>query len=93
MNSVDFKLKVTVESGQGIVTKSIGLLFVGGLDVPFARINIKKQFKDLNGKIIECKFENNQWVFMRERTDKSFPNSYSTALGECFGSPSDWCAT
>lgn len=37
--------------------------------------------KDMNGKIIECKFENNSWVFMRERTDKSFPNSFTTAKG------------
>lgn len=35
--------------------------------------------KELDGKIIECKYEKNAWVFMRERTDKSFPNSYTTA--------------
>lgn len=39
-----------------------------------------KDLKDLDGKIIECKYENKQWVFMRERTDKSFPNSFDTAL-------------
>ena len=41
-----------------------------------------KDIKELDNKIIECKYENNQWVFMRERTDKSFPNSYNTAVGE-----------
>lgn len=40
-----------------------------------------KALKDLNGKIVECKYENNQWKFMRERTDKSYPNSIKTAQG------------
>lgn len=51
------------------------------MDKPFGEMKYNKQLKDLNGKIIECKIENNQWVFMRERTDKSYPNSYDTALG------------
>lgn len=84
LNSVDFKLKIVKESGEGILPKSIGELYVGGLLVPFARINkVTKQLKELNNKIIECKYENNQWVFMRERTDKSFPNSYQTAQAVC----------
>lgn len=40
--------------------------------------------KELDGKIIECKYEKNAWVFMRERTDKSFPNSYTTAQCKLF---------
>lgn len=40
--------------------------------------------KELDGKIIECKYEKNAWVFMRERTDKSFPNSYTTAQCKSF---------
>lgn len=59
----------------------MGYLYVGGLDAPFAQIKVSKQLKEYDNKIIECKFENNQWVFMRERTDKSFPNSYKTAIG------------
>lgn len=82
MNSVDFKLKITTESGQGILQKKIGLLYVGGHEPPLAQIKITKHIKDLDGKIIECKFEKNQWVFMRERLDKSYPNSYNTAMGE-----------
>ena len=40
--------------------------------------------KDLDNKIIECHWDPkvNSWVFMRQRTDKSFPNSYSTAIGK-----------
>lgn len=48
----------------------------------FAEMKITKATKDLDGKIVECKWENNQWVFMRERTDKSFPNAVETAMGE-----------
>lgn len=83
LNSVDFKLKITKEEGLGILPRSIGLLYVGGHSVEFARMKVNKQMKELNNKIIECKFENNEWVFMRERTDKSFPNSYNTAMSVC----------
>lgn len=83
MNSVDFKLKITKEEGLGILPRTIGLLYVGGHSVEFARMKVNKHMKELNNKIIECKFENNEWVFMRERTDKSFPNSYKTAMAVC----------
>lgn len=56
---------------------------MGQLEVPFSQIKYTKQLKDLDNKIIECKYERNSWVFMRERTDKSFPNSYNTAMGVC----------
>ncbi|XP_055325862.1 mRNA-capping enzyme-like [Sitodiplosis mosellana] len=81
MNSVDFKLKIGTESGAGILTKKVGNLYVGGLEQPFAQFpKLSTQIKQLDGKIIECKFEDNQWKFMRERTDKSFPNSFKTAM-------------
>ncbi|XP_059617366.1 mRNA-capping enzyme [Phlebotomus argentipes] len=83
MCSVDFKLKIAEESGMGILKRKVGMLYVGQLTTPFAQIKFTKALKDLNNKIIECKFENNAWVFMRERTDKSFPNSYNTAVSVC----------
>lgn len=49
---------------------------------PFAKMKYSKALKDLDNKIVECKFEDNQWKFMRERTDKSFPNAYDTANGK-----------
>ena len=47
-------------------------------------LQVTKDLKALNLKIIECSFdtETENWVFMRQRTDKSFPNSYNTAMGE-----------
>ena len=59
-----------------------GLLFVGGSPHPFAEIKVTKELRQYDKKIIECTFANNQWVFMRERTDKSFPNAYTTAVGK-----------
>jgi mRNA-capping enzyme len=58
------------------------LLFVGSMSTPFAEMKYTKQLKDLDKKIIECKFEEGKWVFMRERTDKSYPNAYTTAVCE-----------
>ena len=83
MNSVDFKLKIVKESGLGMLPRTVGQLYVGGMDRPFSEMKVKGEVKNMNNKIIECKFENNQWVFMRERTDKSFPNGYNTAIGVC----------
>ena len=37
--------------------------------------------REYDGKIIECTVSDNGWVFMRERTDKSYPNSFNTAKG------------
>merc|ERR1711874_671790 len=81
MNSVDFKLKIVKESGLGMLPRTVGQLFVGGMDRPFSEMKVKGEVKNMNNKIIECKFENDQWVFMRERTDKSFPNGFNTAMG------------
>jgi hypothetical protein len=59
-----------------------GYLYVGTLDRPFSQIKVTKQLKEYDKKIIECTWENKAWKFMRERTDKSFPNAYKTAVGE-----------
>ncbi|XP_055628803.1 mRNA-capping enzyme [Toxorhynchites rutilus septentrionalis] len=83
LNSVDFKLRIVVETGEGVLPKKIGCLYVGGFERPFSNIKLNKELRELDNKIIECKFENNAWVFMRERTDKSFPNSYNTARSVC----------
>lgn len=83
LNSVDFRLKIIREEGVGLVPCKVGYLFVSQLDKPFSKMKWSKSIKDLDNKIIECKFENNQWVFMRERTDKSFPNSFKTAKAVC----------
>ncbi|KAG8444777.1 hypothetical protein GDO86_009810 [Hymenochirus boettgeri] len=83
LNSVDFLLKITKVGGEGLLTRNVGLLYVGNYDCPFSEIKVTKDLRQYENKIIECKFENNCWVFMRQRVDKSFPNSYDTALAVC----------
>ncbi|XP_033846919.1 mRNA-capping enzyme [Periophthalmus magnuspinnatus] len=83
LNSVDFRLKITKVGGEGLLPQTVGLLYVGNYDRPFANMKATKELKVYDNKIIECKFENNSWVFMRQRVDKSFPNSYDTAMAVC----------
>ncbi|KAM3602318.1 uncharacterized protein V6R79_001826 [Siganus canaliculatus] len=83
LNSVDFRLKITKVGGEGLVPQTVGLLYVGSYDMPFAKMRATKELKQYDNKIIECTFANNSWVFMRQRVDKSFPNSYETAMAVC----------
>ncbi|XP_072355877.1 mRNA-capping enzyme isoform X2 [Scyliorhinus torazame] len=82
-NSVDFRLKITKVGGEGLLTQTVGLLYVGNYEPPFAQMKVNKELRMYDNKIIECKFENNSWVIMRERVDKSFPNAYDTAMAVC----------
>lgn len=65
------------------VPEKIGYLYVNGYDQPFSSIKVNKTLNALNGKIIECRWFENRWDFMRERVDKSYPNHYNTAIGSC----------
>ncbi|XP_074598688.1 RNA guanylyltransferase and 5'-phosphatase mRNA capping enzyme [Brevipalpus obovatus] len=81
-NSVDFRLHVNVINRPGCPTEKVGYLYVGQYFEPFAQIRYNKDIRGLDKKIIECTFDYNagEWKFMRVRTDKSFPNSYNTAM-------------
>lgn len=83
LNSVDFKLQVVKEVKEGMLPEWKGYLYVLHMDTPFAQIKMTKDLKQYNSKIIECSFENGAWKLLRERTDKSFPNAYNTAVGVC----------
>nr|XP_018906582.1 PREDICTED: mRNA-capping enzyme [Bemisia tabaci] len=80
-NSIDFRLKIELVNQPGMLPEKVGKLYVGK-DVLFDTMKVSKAMRDLNNKIIECKYDKtrNTWVFMRERTDKSFPNSFNTAI-------------
>ncbi|XP_060947129.1 mRNA-capping enzyme isoform X1 [Limanda limanda] len=83
LNSVDFRLKITKVGGEGLIPQTVGLLYVGSYEMPFAQMKASKELKNYDNKIIECTFAGNSWVFMRQRVDKSFPNSYETAIAVC----------
>ncbi len=78
MNSIDFRLRVHRVENVGCLPEYIGDLLTGSGRI-FGKIKCDKKLKELNDKIIECKLEGRRWVFMRERTDKSFANSDRTA--------------
>jgi len=83
LNSVDFKLQVIRVERPGCLPETKGFLYVGGCQQPLGEMKITKSLKQYDKKIIECKwdFDKKEWSFMRERTDKSFPNGYNTAMG------------
>ncbi|KAH8308544.1 hypothetical protein KR044_006036 [Drosophila immigrans] len=82
LNSVDFRLKIITERGEGLLTKKVGFLYVGGHDAPFGRMQkLTKEIRELDNKIVECTMSQfGNWEFMRERTDKKLPNSFNTAV-------------
>uniref|UniRef100_A0AC34FB72 mRNA guanylyltransferase n=1 Tax=Panagrolaimus sp. ES5 TaxID=591445 RepID=A0AC34FB72_9BILA len=84
-SSIDFKLKIKKlhhsegnEASVGNVN-FVGELFVHGLPEAFATIKVTEMLNQFDGRIIECNYKDGQWLLMRERTDKSRPNSYPTA--------------
>lgn len=84
LNSVDFQLKIVKEAKEGMFPEWVGYLYVLGLDQPFAFMKpVTKELRQFDKKIIECKFEQNRWVMLRERKDKSYPNAFQTASGVC----------
>ncbi|XP_041969031.1 mRNA-capping enzyme [Aricia agestis] len=80
MNSIDFLLKIVEIKKEGMLPEKLGYLYVNGFDKPFAAMKSTKALRPYDNKIVECKYENGQWKFMRERTDKSYPNKYETAM-------------
>ena len=44
---------------------------------------VKDELRSYDEKIIECHYDTStkQWVFTRQRTDMSSPDSYDTAMG------------
>ncbi|TKR60943.1 hypothetical protein L596_028124 [Steinernema carpocapsae] len=78
-NSIDFKLQIRKVIKEGELPQHIGFLYVQHRNEPIAEMKATRSLLPYDNKIIECTFANGQWKFMRERTDKSLPNSFNTA--------------
>lgn len=78
-NSIDFKLKIIREERPGELPEYVGYLYVQHEKDPVDKMKVTKKLLPYDNKIIECRYLNNKWEFMRERTDKSLPNSRATA--------------
>ncbi|XP_065062618.1 mRNA-capping enzyme-like [Rhopilema esculentum] len=83
MNSVDFQLQIKTVKQEGCLPERIGALCVQSLEVPFATIKVTPELRHFDKRIIECCWTGKEWKFMRLREDKSFPNTYNTALSVC----------
>ena len=64
-----------------MLPEKIGQLYVTGYELPFSTMKVTKAISGMNNRIIECRWNDNRWEFMRERLDKSYPNHYNTAIG------------
>ncbi|CAF1402650.1 unnamed protein product [Rotaria sordida] len=81
-NTIDFRLKISVDRGKvGQLPEKKALLFVNGMQNPFATMRYSPDLRQYDNKIIECSYRDGHWHFHRERTDKSFPNAKETAFG------------
>ncbi|CAI4222640.1 unnamed protein product [Auanema sp. JU1783] len=80
-NSVDFKLQIRKTQKEGQLAEHIGYLYVQHSSEPFDQMKATRSLLPYDNKIIECTYEvkTRTWKFMRERTDKSLPNSFNTA--------------
>ncbi|VDN40139.1 unnamed protein product [Gongylonema pulchrum] len=78
-NSIDFLLRIQRICKPGELPEYIGFLYVQHENEPKAQMKATKKLLPYNNKIIECTYTNGKWEFMRERTDKSLPNSSKTA--------------
>lgn len=83
LNSVDFQLHITTIQKEGCLKEKVGALLVGGYNEAVGFIKVTNELKKLDKRIIECTYDGKQWVFLKLREDKSFPNSYATAQSVC----------
>jgi hypothetical protein len=65
-----------------MLTEKVGELYVTGYEQPYALIKINKVLSGMHNKIIECRWHEDKWDFMRERVDKTTPNHITTAVGK-----------
>lgn len=77
--SMDFRLQVVIE-GDIDLGQKVGQLWVEGFMSPVARVSSVSTIEDFHHKIVECVYQDGQWIALRERTDKSSPNTYETYL-------------
>lgn len=83
MNSVDFRLVIRIQEDMGMLTEKVGELYVTGYDQPYSHIKINRTLSGMHNKIIECRWHEDKWDYMRERVDKTQPNHITTAMAVC----------
>ncbi|KAK2726457.1 hypothetical protein QYM36_000788 [Artemia franciscana] len=100
VNTADFRLKIEEVRKYGQLPRKNGSLLVleHGKEVNFLQNSVKLEreinWNNYDGKIIECCFDKTSygesiWKFVRQRFDKSFPNSKQTveSVMHCIRNP------
>ncbi|KAG5447336.1 mRNA-capping enzyme [Clonorchis sinensis] len=82
LNTIDFRCKIVHESKVGEIPGYVGQLYLGGLNVPSARLaHVGPKDKHLDGKIVECSLVPGVgWRVLRIRTDKTEPNYHKSGV-------------
>ena len=55
-----------------------------GIEIQFADIALADEIRQMNEKVIECYYANDQFVFIRLRTDRSTPHNIKVVRGKLF---------
>jgi len=62
-----------------------GGLYVGGTGKSmdeYCEINLTEEIQEFDGKIIDCKYADNQWIFVKVRNDRQHPNGRRTVVSK-----------
>lgn len=66
------------------ISVSTGDLFVvgpGRIEMKYTTIDLTDDLKKMNGSIIECRYVDHHWIFVRLRNDRKHPNGRRTVIG------------
>ncbi|CAH8562972.1 unnamed protein product [Dicrocoelium dendriticum] len=82
LNTIDFRCKIVHEAKLGEIPGYVGHLYLGGLNVPSARLaHVGPKDKYLDDKIVECAVVPGVgWKVLRIRTDKTEPNHHTSGV-------------
>ncbi|CAL8079178.1 unnamed protein product [Calicophoron daubneyi] len=82
LNTIDFRCKIAHECKVGEIPGYVGYLYLGGLNVPSAKLaHVGPKDKNLDGKIVECAVVPGVgWKVLRVRTDKTEPNYHKSGV-------------
>jgi hypothetical protein len=56
-------------------SQKIGRLYLHNKSTPFASMRYSLELDQYDNQIIECSYQNGEWVFYRHRSDKTFANA------------------
>ncbi|EFX79314.1 hypothetical protein DAPPUDRAFT_319589 [Daphnia pulex] len=78
-----FRLKIP----KGVKEPKAGQLYVGGggphvQEIVHGQIALTEEIKKLDGCIIDCRYFDHQWLFIKQRHDRNYPNGRRSVMGK-----------